>query len=289
MAPRISMCICTMNRPAELTACISSIMASSVKPHQIIVSDDSRGARTEETRRVAEAFAGVTYVPGPRRGLSANRNSCLDHVTGDVVCFVDDDSVLGPGFLEAGLREHEKSLRAHPDGKFILSGILVTPEATTVPVNVSFLGFYTRALKEGEKLNAVCMGTALFPAALFREVRFDENIVYGADERDISLEAIARGYEIVHSDDLVVHHYPSPINRDEYQAVVEIARFYFCLKRYWFYERSLPKFLLYNVYGPLNAFGSRIRRLRLRESIVVLGAFLRAWRLFSLKLRERRT
>src|ERR1041384_5377606 len=105
---RASVCICTRNRPAELVETIATISRSTVPVDEIVVSDDSTG---DDTREALEAAGlDVRYVEGPRVGLGANRNNAVDHATGDVVLFIDDDCHLAADFFERALacREDER-------------------------------------------------------------------------------------------------------------------------------------------------------------------------------------
>lgn len=38
---KVSICICTMNRPTDLRRCLESIKRSGMRPYEVIVSDDS--------------------------------------------------------------------------------------------------------------------------------------------------------------------------------------------------------------------------------------------------------
>jgi len=55
------------------------------------------------TRRVVESIGDerVLLVAGPRRGLGAARNAGLARASGEIVCYLDDDNVMHPGWLEA--------------------------------------------------------------------------------------------------------------------------------------------------------------------------------------------
>jgi glycosyltransferase involved in cell wall biosynthesis len=287
MERRVSLCICTMNRPEDLRKCLGSLAGSLAAPFEVIVSDDSRDERMQgKNREVVADFPGVTYLPGPKRGLSANRNNCLGHVTGDLVAFVDDDVVLHPSFLLKGSEEHGRLSRLHGTEKIIVTGYEIRPDGEARPSNLSFLGFYTGRVPDNGSPDAVCINSSVFPAALFRAARFDENIFYGAEERDISLHALHLGYRILYCPDLANYHFPSSVNRNLYNRPLVTSRIYFGLKRYWLYERSVPKFVLFNAYALANAVGSRLKEMKFREGFQAAGAFFEAWRLFRSKVRH---
>jgi glycosyltransferase involved in cell wall biosynthesis len=55
------------------------------------------------TKAVLDGFADprIVRLAGPRRGLGAARNAGLDRAGGDVVCYLDDDNVMHPAWLQA--------------------------------------------------------------------------------------------------------------------------------------------------------------------------------------------
>ena len=94
----VSVCICTRNRPQELSKALHSVERSTYPAFEVIVSDDSTNDDTKKL--MISHFPTVKYLEGPRKGLGANRNNVLKSVTGSHVLFIDDDVVLHENFLE---------------------------------------------------------------------------------------------------------------------------------------------------------------------------------------------
>jgi glycosyltransferase involved in cell wall biosynthesis len=94
-------CICTRNRPRELNAALESVFGCSRPPEQVIVGDDSDGESQVAVRAACRKTDSLQYRIGPRRGLAANRNSCLDLLKDDigVVVFLDDDAETSKAFF----------------------------------------------------------------------------------------------------------------------------------------------------------------------------------------------
>jgi glycosyltransferase involved in cell wall biosynthesis len=264
------------------------VAASSLAPAQLLVSDDGSTSESQSaTRAVVAQFPGASYLAGPRRGLSANRNSCLRAIAADLVVFVDDDVVLDPRFLEMGLSRFQQEQLARGTDRIVLTGHEVRPDGAYYPSTLNFLGFYRPGDPGAGKINATCINSTFFPAALFREATFDERILFGAEERDISLHALSRGYQLVYAPGLRNFHYPSPINRDIYKRNAVVSRVYFGLKRYWLYEPSLARFAAFLLYAPLNAAGSRLKRGRFAEAWDTMRACLDGWWQFRAHLASR--
>jgi len=98
--PTVSVVLATRNRPQLLARAIPSVLAQRYESWQLVVVDDGDDPGT---RRVAEEGEDerVVLVRGPQRGLSAARNVGLDRADGEIVCYLDDDNVMHPGWLQA--------------------------------------------------------------------------------------------------------------------------------------------------------------------------------------------
>src|SRR4051812_32431966 len=101
--PSVSVCICTRNRPRELSHTLESVRRSSRPVEQVIVADD--GTDDETRAMVVSGYPEVSWVEGPKAGLGANRNAAARAATEDLILFLDDDCLLGGRFLECALAE----------------------------------------------------------------------------------------------------------------------------------------------------------------------------------------
>ena len=95
---RASVIICcyTLDRWRDLCAGVSEVQRQSDGNAQILVCVD----HNDDLRRRASAeLAGVTVLENTlERGLSGARNCAVAQATGDVIVFLDDDAVPGPGW-----------------------------------------------------------------------------------------------------------------------------------------------------------------------------------------------
>lgn len=232
---QVSVCICTRNRPDSLRKTLGSIRSSLCAPHQVVVADDSTDARTADLIR--DEYPEVAYLTGPRRGLGANRNAAAAAATGGTILFLDDDCLLGPRFLLHALAALERL----PDpNRAIVGGHEMKNGTLVISADQCFLGFQNRAYGPSDSIQTVVINAALFPRSMFDRVQFDERIVYGYDEVDLTSRAVAMGYEINLCPDAINHHFPSPVNRDYYGEHANSARLYVTFKRYrWTEHRPL--------------------------------------------------
>jgi GT2 family glycosyltransferase len=94
-AERLSVIVCTRDRPTELAGCLASLAAQDNPPGQIIVVDNAAGRSAEAA---CAGRPGVTYVHEPRPGLSRARNTGVSVARGELVAFTDDDVELSPNW-----------------------------------------------------------------------------------------------------------------------------------------------------------------------------------------------
>jgi len=268
MSITISLCICTYNRPEELDKCLHSVVQARSRPEQIIVSDDSQNGQPAQA--IAARYPGVTYQKGPSRGLGANRNACLAAANQNFILFIDDDVCLDSDFFEKS-----RSVLARLSKRTILTGYEINYAASSsgqkiTPHNPDFWGFQRVPPEDRERYRSIVINSAFFPANLFKSARFDEKLRYGSEELDMASHAISCGFSIQYSEEFYVHHYPSAINREEYQSYVEASRLYATFKAYWKYEKSLIKSALFLFLAPQKLLIALVRRLGLE-------GFRQAW------------
>jgi len=242
----LSICICTVNRPAVLERCLESIYGGSMLPTAVLVSDDSPDPG--RNRDICSRFPMVSYCEGPRRGLCANRNFVIAQATTDFVSLLDDDAVMGQDFVARSfplLRELDK--------KTLVTGDVVDYGRLVIPRNPSFLGFFER-LPEGRN-ETINLNSNLLPRAAFDQVQFDEEIAYGYEDMDLCSHLLSLGYEIRYEPNLMNEHFPPPLTDEQTRArriKSERARFHTSVKRYFRWERNWTKGGAYLLVAPLH-------------------------------------
>lgn len=241
---RFTVIICTRNRPDDLEKALKSLEASEVPVYEIIVSDDSTDTRTRTM--VQTRFPAVKYLTGPKKGLSSNRNNAIRAVTGTHVLFIDDDVLLSPDFFVKTGRMLQQNERMYGN-KCIVTGLENKNGAIIYPHDQTFLGFQKKQYRDGDALKTIVINSAVFPAALFKEISFDEQLIYGYEEVDFATRAVQHGYTILLLKDAVNLHFPSEINRDYYRPHIAASRLYATFKRYRFTERKPVKSLSFFV------------------------------------------
>ncbi len=118
----VVVCAYTLDRWDDLSASIRSAGAQDPAPDElwlIVDHNDALAARAE--RELVPDLPHLQVVPNRRKkGLSGARNTALEHVSSDIVVFLDDDAAAEPGWLSS-LTEH------YADSSVIAVGGVATP------------------------------------------------------------------------------------------------------------------------------------------------------------------
>jgi hypothetical protein len=159
-------------------------------------------------------------------------------------------------------------VEVHPDGRRVVAH------------EQDFLGFQHRAYEAGGPISTVVINSALFPRTVFNEHRFDEELIYGYDEVDLTSRAVWDGYSILHEESAVNLHRPSAVNRDYYYPYIESSRIYVTTKRRGITEGRPLAAAAYLVIATVHlaTASRRSGRVRLREvpaTVVRAGRMLR--------------
>ncbi|MBX3010684.1 MAG: glycosyltransferase family 2 protein [Caldilineaceae bacterium] len=125
--PTISVIIPVYNGEAFLAEAITSVLAQSYQPREVIVVDDGS---TDQTAQVARQFGSqIRYLYRPNGGPAAARNTGLTQARGEFVGFLDADDL----WPTTSLARRLQSLQENPTAGVALGTVqilLATPNAT---------------------------------------------------------------------------------------------------------------------------------------------------------------
>jgi glycosyltransferase involved in cell wall biosynthesis len=97
---RISICIATHERPANLRRTLAAIERQRMLPHEVVISDSSRTEDPTLLEELASSPLKIKRVRSASRALPWQRSWAFQHASGDVILFLDDDVSLRPPALE---------------------------------------------------------------------------------------------------------------------------------------------------------------------------------------------
>lgn len=107
---KFSLIVCTYMRPIPLLQLLQSVQVQILYPDEILIIDGSTNTETELALKENQ-FQNLHYfaVPPEHRGLTKQRNYGIERVGTEmeVVCFLDDDTVLENDYFEQLLKTYD--------------------------------------------------------------------------------------------------------------------------------------------------------------------------------------
>ncbi|GLQ53647.1 glycosyltransferase family 2 protein [Devosia nitrariae] len=97
---RISLVTSTLNRARQIGELLGCLERQTLKAAEIVIVDQSNDGATEMVVGTYSERLPVTYLRDTRRGLSRGRNLGLQHISGNIVAFPDDDCIYPEDTLE---------------------------------------------------------------------------------------------------------------------------------------------------------------------------------------------
>lgn len=146
-----SLIICTYKRPQALLTLLQSVKQQTLYPNTILIVDGSPDDFTKEMLS-QHSFQNLKYfkVEDKDRGLTKQRNYGISRVSeaSEVVCFLDDDTVLAPTYFETIIQTYQ----GYPEALGV--GGYITNEVTWQHVGVDYVAkvneFYYDGWKRAE-------------------------------------------------------------------------------------------------------------------------------------------
>jgi GT2 family glycosyltransferase len=121
---KFSLIICTYMRPKPLIQLLQSVQDQTVYPNEILIIDGSTNNETQDVLK-ENRFENLKYflVSHEQRGLTKQRNYGIECVGEEmeIVCFLDDDTVLENDYFEQLLKTYQIYPEALGVGGYIIN------------------------------------------------------------------------------------------------------------------------------------------------------------------------
>lgn len=151
---KFTLIICTYMRPKPLLKLLQSVKAQRLYPNEIIIVD---GSVNQETKEMLErnTFENLRYflVAETDRGLTRQRNYGIARVGEymELVCFLDDDTVLEPDYFEQLINTFEIYPQALGVGGYINNETLWEKIADNEDVKINEFSYDGWKRKDGSR------------------------------------------------------------------------------------------------------------------------------------------
>jgi hypothetical protein len=187
---RISVVLATYNRAALVHRAVESVIAQEY-PHWelVIVDDGSTDDTAGELDKLAARDDRIRVVASAHCGASTARNVGLSAVSGEIICYVDDDNTMEPLWLKAVAWAFDR----HPDlrvlyGARVAEAEILEDERGPVLPAIQFEPFDRDRLERG---NYIDLGVLAHRRSL-PEAQFDQSLA-GVEDWDLVLRLTRDG------------------------------------------------------------------------------------------------
>jgi GT2 family glycosyltransferase len=201
---RISVVVLTHNRVSELLRTLERLDRLPEAPAVIVVDNASADGTAGAVARI---FPRVRLLTRPANEGAAGRNAGVACVATPYVAFCDDDTWWAPGSLARAV----EWMDACPRLAAISARVLVGPSERLDPTCALMAKSpLPGAGLPGPALAGFMAGACVMRVQAFREVGgYEPRLLIGAEESLMSLDLLARGWQLAYGPDLVCHHHPS--------------------------------------------------------------------------------
>lgn len=241
--PLVSFLIATRNRPDPLRRCLDSILLQQLSDYEVIVVDDHSDSGLQGDALEPWARDGrIRFIRHERPlGVVGARNRLMVEARGEFLLFLDDDAYFADS---EGAARTVEALRSDPQVG-IVAGKIVDHNGPHTQVLVPMAKRFRRrdpTLEDRRMLVSYFVGGFhAFRRSFIEECgTYQQDLVFGEEELDLSFRAIQGGYKILYLPTVVVHHVqqPSVLGAPGERRAKEL--YYMVRNRFYLAYRYLP-------------------------------------------------
>jgi GT2 family glycosyltransferase len=217
----VSIIIITCNRPFLLRHCLKRVLEQKYPHKEVIVVDSSSN---NESECVVAEFPEVITVRlrGQRNNMPQARNEGIAASSGDIIAFIDDDSMVSPGWLEALVEAYRDETVGATGGRVISRPephcdestgsptLIVKPSGVVIAKNT-----YLSSTVQTEVDHLIGCNMSFLRKALEQVGGFDPNYTLTnlREETDLCIRVKKAGWRIIFAPKMVVTHFSARASR----------------------------------------------------------------------------
>lgn len=261
---KVSVVVATYNRFKDLEECLDSIFEMRVKPHEVIVVDNSS---TDGTEGVKASYP-IRFFSILERSMVKARNIGISAANGDIVAYVDDDGIVDENWIKYLAQPYEDDNVGGVGGRIIPDGQQKNNH-TNVKLHAigklskdgSVSSNFDLFLKRPVDVDHIAGGNMSFRRDLLLRIQgFDENFkgTCFREDADVSARVRKLGYKLVYQPEaLVWHKFKGKIVDHKWIYWYTRNHTYFYLKNIFPECRDRFPFFLYRTFFPQKDYMKR--------------------------------
>jgi GT2 family glycosyltransferase len=212
--PRVAVVIATVHRPEDVVVALESVLRSTVSNYEVHIIDQSTNELSRERLHVFLDDPRVHYTAHSGGGLSAALNRGASLTDAELLAITGDDCTVRADWLEKMVDAFD----SHPDVGVLFGTVSPGPyerDDGFVPGCVLTDTALVKGLDDIHRLSGTTANMGM-RRSTWRELHgFDETLGIGAplrsaEDLDLTLRALARGYHVLQTPEVeTTHHSPT--------------------------------------------------------------------------------
>ncbi|HJN17475.1 MAG TPA: glycosyltransferase [Armatimonadota bacterium] len=209
----ISVAIPTYNRLDILRETVRRVLAERCQAGDvevIVIDDQSDDGTWEWLEAESRLHEGLAAIRNPSKGRSSARNAGINAARGAIVCLLDDDMWVTPGFADAHWAAHDGCESPWAVMGRMLPSDENDSQLATVCYDERLRRIDSEMASYGEELpcNYLCTGNVSLPRSVFEGgVRFDEGFTgYSYEDTELGYRLEAMGVRLVRAERALAYH-----------------------------------------------------------------------------------
>jgi len=227
---KITAVIPTRNRPEDLLKAVISIREQSRQPDELMIVDQSSNDESRiliESAMAENSLITISYIHDQKiTGLVDAKRVAAERAAGDIVCFLEDDVVLSPSYLQ----QIEFGFQEQPD-MLGCSGV-ITNVHNPFPLYCFMHGLFFQGIFEDPRprlfvkpenaperillSDVLCGGLSAWKKEVLSNVDFDvDNEFFMFEDMEYSTRVVKKyGHKLYINQKAQLEHHCSTVNRD---------------------------------------------------------------------------
>ena len=205
--PRFSIIIPTYSADVLLMECIQSLCNQSVDMNyfEVIVVNDGGKRKISERLDLFESQLTIRYFYQKNKGPAAARNLGINMARGDIVLFLDDDSLPTSDWLKTVINAWNKYSDYDGIGGYIIGD---KTDSIYCRVNTDFFNWYLAHYSTNDNLPFLTTCNAGYKKSILNKVgNFDEEFKKASGEdRDLNIKLSKAGAKLILDQRILVYH-----------------------------------------------------------------------------------
>jgi GT2 family glycosyltransferase len=241
-SPFLSILIGSKDRPDDIIRCLNSVLSQTYENLEILILDDN--SREKLCDRIEQVF---TYNrircirSDTTLGVAGGRNRLIKEAKGDFLVILDDDAAFRN---DDSLNRIMDLFDSHPDVGLFAFKIIDIIDDKEVGIRVPFRRAVIK--RNPEIINSpqyvsyfLGGGHAIRRTVFDKCGLYQQDLLFGGEELDLSYRIIESGYKLFYTPDVVVEHYPE--SSDRVTKVAGKRYLYFIVRnKIWINYKYLP-------------------------------------------------